>query len=206
MLFNILALISLLGVILLLKRLVNVWPSLMACLIRWKESVNLEASVKLSRDRDMLAVAMTVPFLLVAVRFHMYDPHFVQVLPENARIGVLAAVFTAYLLLRTFTLRLFRPHKMNKATYDTACKAAWTFFIILTLLLLAIGSIMDFAGAGADTIQSAMIWISACLYMLFLFRKTQIFVSSCTVFTAFLYLCALEIVPTGILVVSAVIF
>ena len=41
MLFNILALISLIIMMLALRTLVEVFPSLMACLIRSKESINL---------------------------------------------------------------------------------------------------------------------------------------------------------------------
>ena len=48
MLFDILALISFFVCLLLLRTFVEVFPSLMACLVRWKESVNLDASVKLS--------------------------------------------------------------------------------------------------------------------------------------------------------------
>jgi len=39
MLFDILALLSLLLVITLLKRLVNMFPSLLACMVRWKENI-----------------------------------------------------------------------------------------------------------------------------------------------------------------------
>ena len=62
MLFKLLVLFSFLIVLLLLRRLVNILPSLLACLMRGKESLNLEASVKLSRDRDALALAMIIPF------------------------------------------------------------------------------------------------------------------------------------------------
>ena len=78
MLFDILALISFLMVLLLLRRLVNVYPSLLACLIRGKESINLEASVKLSRDRDRITYAMIVPFCLVACRYRLYEPSFLE--------------------------------------------------------------------------------------------------------------------------------
>ena len=66
MLFKILALFSTILIIALLKRLVNIFPSLAACMVRWKESLNLEASVKHSLDRDMLAAAMIIPFCLTA--------------------------------------------------------------------------------------------------------------------------------------------
>jgi hypothetical protein len=87
----------------------------------------------------------------------------------------------------------------------TAGNAAHTFFIILTLILLATGGVMAVTGADEHVIKTAMLWISAGIYMLFILRKLEIFISSCSVFTAFLYLCALEIIPTGTLVISAII-
>ena len=74
MLFDILALISFFICLLLLRTFVEVFPSLMACLVRWKESVNLDASVMLSRDRDIMAIAMIMPFCLTAGRFYLYSP------------------------------------------------------------------------------------------------------------------------------------
>ena len=69
LLADILAAGSLLVTILLLKKIVNVFPAMMACVLRWKESVNLEASVKLSRDRTLIAISMIVPFCLIVERF-----------------------------------------------------------------------------------------------------------------------------------------
>ena len=71
MLFKLLILFSFLIVLLLLRRLVNILPSLLACLTRGKESLNLEASVKLSRDRDVLAMAMIIPFCLTAFYYRL---------------------------------------------------------------------------------------------------------------------------------------
>ena len=56
--FNALALISVLLIIVMLKTIAGIIPSVMACLIWWKENINLESSVKLGRARDMSAVAM----------------------------------------------------------------------------------------------------------------------------------------------------
>jgi hypothetical protein len=206
MAFDILALISLLIVITLLRRMVNIFPSLIACLIRSKECFNLEMSVKLRSDRNRLAFAMIIPFVLVATRFRLYSPIFMEGMGEGVRICVTAGVFITYILLRAALTHLVRPHRMKPGVYSTAGKAAYTFFIILTLILLATGGVMSFMDAGFLTIHNAMIWLSGGIYLLFLLRKYQIFLSSCSLFTAFLYLCALEIFPTGILVISAIIF
>lgn len=206
LLINCLAVFSLLIVLLLLKRIVGILPSVVGCFIRWKENVNLEASVKLSRDRDITALALIIPFLALSSSYRLYAPGFMNGLTENASLGIISAVFVTYILFRLLVTWLFRPQKMKKATYEAAHKASYTFFILLTLLLLATGGIMSFLDVSTEVTKDAMLWISAGIYAMFLLRKTQIFASSCSVFTAFLYLCALEIIPTGTLFVSAMIF
>ena len=206
MLFKLLALFSFLVVLLLLRRLVNIWPSLMACLIRGKESLNLEASVKLSLDRDALALAMIIPFCLVAFRYRLYAPGFLDGMSDNAVIGLYFGVFFTYLFLRFMMTWLFRPQKMPKKTYAAAEKASYSFFIIYVLALLAMGAAFGVLDVQDTVAGDAMLWLSAFIYVMFLIRKTQIFSTSCSVFAGFLYLCALEMIPTGILVVSAIIF
>ena len=206
MLFNTLVLISFFICIMPLKRFVGIFPSLMACIVRWKESVNLDASVKLCRDRDIMAIAMVMPFCLTADRFALYSPSWIGQLGADARLGTTIGVILAYILLRKGLEHIMRPKKMNQKTYKTACKSSHTFFIILTLALILCGGVMSFLKTDLSTIRDAMLWVSACIYALFLLRKTQIFISGCSIFTAFLYLCALEIFPTGVLVASALIF
>ncbi len=206
MVFDILALISVLIMITLLRRLVNIFPSLMACMIRWKESVNLESSVKLSYDRSIIAVGMIIPFCLVAERFRLYNPSFMDGLNENLRTGLTFGIFAAYLLIRLLASMMVRTRKGRKKIFDTASKAAYTFFIILSLLLVILGGILSFTGVPDEVTKSAMLWVSAFIYALFLLRKTQIFASSFSIVTSFLYLCALEIIPTGILIAPVLVF
>ncbi len=206
MTFNIFALISVLIIITLLRRLVNIFPSLVACLLRWKESVNLEASVKNSYDRNIIAVGMIIPFCLVAGRFRLYAPSFMDGMSEDLRIGITFGVFSAYIMIRTLASMMVLTQKSKKKIYDTASKSAYTFFIILTILLLSVGGVLSFLDVSSDVIRNAMLWLSACIYALYMLRKTQIFASSFSIFTSFLYLCALEIIPTGVLIASALIF
>ena len=206
MLFNILALISFFIILLSLNTLTGVFPSLMACLIRWKESVNLDASVQLSRARDLMALTLIIPFCLAVYRFGLYSPSWMEDLGPATELGSVIGIFILYILIRTAAEYWTRPRKMNSKTYRTACRSSYTFFSILTLLLLATGGIMSFVDVAPDTIRNAMLCISATIYALAIVRKFQIFISSCSFFAGFLYLCALEIIPTGILVVSAWIF
>ena len=194
MLFDILALISVFIVIILLKRLINIFPSLMACTLRWKESINLEASVKHSLDRDMLAAAMIIPFCLAVEKFGLYSPEFMENMSQSIHLLVSIGIFLSYCTIRMLVSKLTRAQKINPKTYKTAGRASFT-----------LGGILDFIDADPALIKSAMLCVSAFIYALFLLRKFQIFVSGCSFFTAFLYLCALEIFPTGILMISALI-
>ena len=69
MVTDILSFISILTAMLVLRSLVSIFPSLVACLVRAKECFNLEASVKLSRSRDIIATVMVLPFCLLMNRF-----------------------------------------------------------------------------------------------------------------------------------------
>lgn len=204
--FNTLALISVLTVMLLLKDFVTIFPSVMASAIWWKENINIQSSVRLTRDRDICAAAMILPFCLVAFRFRLYCPDFISGMTDNARLWITIGIFIAYLLTRRLAGRLAYPRKVSQKLNSAAEKSANTFFILLTLVLLAFGGTASFAGMSQEAIKTVMICLSTLIYGLYLLRKLQIFASSCSIFAGFLYLCALEILPTGILVVSDVIF
>ena len=205
MLFDILAIISTVSVIILMRRLLNIYPSLLACIIRWKESINLEASVKHSLDRNMFAVAMIIPFCLIVYRFGIYSPAFMEGINETFSLLIIIGIFGAYFALRRAMIRIMRPKKMNPKTYKAAICCAYTFFIILTLTLFFVGGIMALLKTDPIVTRTAIIWLSAIIYGIYIFRKTQIFTSSCSIFRGFLYLCGLEIFPTGVLITSALI-
>ena len=202
---DILTLLSLLVIICLLRRTIEIFPSLLASLIRWKESINLFNSVKLSRDRNMIALSMIVPFCLVVTASGIYSPTYMSTMGEDTRFGITFGVFIIYIVLRTLLERICLPKRRNAQMYRCACISAYTFFILLTILLLSLWGILSVFNADPSSSKDAMLWLSGGIYLIFLLRKTQIFASYCSIFTAFLYLCALEILPTGALVASAVI-
>ena len=88
MIFDALALVSLLTVITMIRRLVGIFPSIMSCMVRWKENLALQHSLRTRTDRDIFATAMLVPFVLTAYRFRMYCPDFMQGMNEDARLGL----------------------------------------------------------------------------------------------------------------------
>ena len=206
MLFNILALVALLLALALMKRIVCILPMVVTCLFRWKENINIDTSLRLRTERDLAASAMLLPFCLLATKFGLYCPDVISDMSQNATLGITLAVFVGYLLLRASLIAAVRPKRMSSGIYHAATSTEHTYFIILTAVLLVIGGTMSVAGATPHSIKVAMFWLSGSIYTLFLARKLQIFASSCNLFMSFLYLCALEILPTGVLIASAVIF
>ena len=204
--FNTLALISVITAMILLKTFVGVFPSILAAVIRWKENINIESSVRLSRDRDLTALAMIIPFCLYVFRFRIYNPNFIANMTDPSRLWAVIGFFALYVLMRKATTMLARPHRIPQKTYAAAEKSANTYFILRTLSLLVFGSIASFLDVQLNTIRQVSIALSALIYGVYILRKVQIFASSCSLFVAFLYLCALEILPTGILIISEVIF
>ena len=204
--FNALALISVLAFMLSLKTFVGIFQSIMASAMRWKENINIESSVRLSRDRDLSALTMILPFCLTVFRFRLYNPTFIANLADSSRLWAIIGTFITYFMVRKAASFLVHPRTIPQKTYTAAWKSASTFFILLTIVIMTTGSVLAFCEVSTGTIRSVLLWLSALIYGLYLVRKLQIFASSCSIFAAFLYLCALEILPTGILVVSDVIF
>lgn len=206
MLFNILVLISLLAALLIIRRLLNVMPSLLACLIRWKENINMETSVKQSRNRDILMIILSLPICLIVYRFGLYQPAFMNEMNSNLQLAATIGAIGAFIGLRYALEAMIKPARRNIRSWKAGLKTFNTYFCILGIVLLGMGFIMSFTDTPKEIIKSAMLWVSAAIYLLLLVRKFQIFNLSCNFFTAFLYLCALELIPTGALVLSAVIF
>ena len=202
---DIVTLVSVVVMICFLRRIIEIFPSLVASLLRWKESVNLSNSVKLNRDRNLIALVMIVPFCLVVSASGIYSPSFMSSMGEDARFGIILGIFVGMMIIRTLLEKFCAPKRRNSQTYRFAKEASYTFFILMTISMLILWGIMSILKIDAQTAKDAMLWLSAIIYLIFLLRKTQIFTSSCSIFTAFLYLCALEILPTGALVASAVI-
>ena len=107
--------------------------------------------------------------------------------------------FKPFFKIEPLTSREFRSQRINILDYTAIVFSARTTIDAFFQLCEELRRVEEV------TVKSAILWLSAGIYGLFLIRKIQIFTSNCSVFTAFLYLCALEIIPTGTLVVSAII-
>lgn len=189
-------------VILNLKSIVHIFPSLVACITRWKRCVNLDASIQLSRERNSLALIMFVPFCLIADRYDVLLPEFVTGVPIYWQAAAATAFFMAYLLVRKLAYFACAMRVSRAETFATAYTSSLNYFILMTFLLLMTVAVCYVCAVPDDASNMVlMVEIGFC-YFLSIVRKCQILNSFCNPFTSFLYLCALELIPTGIMLAA----
>ena len=190
--------------ILLLRHITGILPSLLNCLLRWKECLNLENSVRLSQDRNIFAAYLTVPFCLAVSEYRLYAPAFLDGMDEPAYTGCICAVFAGYLVLRAAPHIMIRKPKCGEKTFKSAGHVSFSFFCIMVTVVLIEAGICSFTDASAYISKPLQLYTMLAVYLVSIFRKFQIFSNSCSFLSSFLYLCASEILPTGTLALSAV--
>lgn len=189
--------------ILLLRNFLQLVPFLADSLLRARGSAALENSVRVSRDRNTLAIVMLIPALLLVFRYRMYNPGFLAWKTGDVRLWLIGASFFAYFMLRLIVYLALKPRRKYE-NYQIAHHASYTFFILLVLLLLLTAGILSVFRVPDTVLTTVLYVLTAIVYVIFLVRRTQILSLSCNHFRTFLYLCALELIPTAALIVSAV--
>ena len=93
-------LISLLLVLAKLRTFVNLTPSLVACVMRWKESVNLEESMELARERDSIYFILILPDVLIASRYNIFGLDFLDSLSPELSLAITAPMTSKLAAIR----------------------------------------------------------------------------------------------------------
>lgn len=200
---SILVLVFVVLMILLIPTFLQLVPYIADSFFRARGSSALENSVRVSRDRNMVALVMLLPAFLLTFRYRLYNPDFLAWKDGDARLWLVAAAFGAFFVLRLVIYVLLKPRRRYEA-YQTAHHASYTFFILMVLLMLVTAGVMYIFKAQDAVIRLVLYIEIATVYFIFLVRRSQILSLSCNHFRTFLYLCALELFPTAALIVSAV--
>ena len=202
-LFTVLVLAFLLSAILFLPRFLSIAPLLFDSLFRARGSVSLENSVRASNDRRLIAAVLLIPAALLTYRYRIYDAAFLRDLSEGWRLLAIMGVIFAFALLRLAIYNILKPRR-NNDFYRLSRRTSYTYFILLVLLALVSVGILALFGCEDDLIRKVLLIETILLYFSFLLRRAQILALSCNPLRTFLYLCALEVIPTSALVVSAI--
>jgi len=194
-LINVLCLILVLCALACLRRLLNVLPSILACMLRYKEIITLAESAKLVRDRDLVMMVSILPFCLLVARYALWDVAFMSRLSPVMQFLVVVGVFLCYVIVRFLMQLIAGRGRMSPKIYKAGNQSSRVFLILGTGITMATAGIMELFGQSDPQIVKVLYWEIALIFTLFALRKSQIFLTGCSFFSTFLYLCALEILP-----------
>lgn len=181
-----------------LQPLARVLPDILACITRWKESVNIQMS-SARHSRDLAALGLLPAFIFICANFHLY--------PKTAGMNfygslvITLEILAAYCLIRILCAFVFRSKKMDRENYFLARSSFFNFYIIAVILMSLTVILCSLLGIN-DSLTEILLWELAAVYVIFIIRKTQIFKYYGGFFSGILYLCTLEILPTSLLVAS----
>lgn len=185
-----------------LSRFINILPYIFDSILRARGSTVLESSVRVREDRNLIAYILLIPTCLIIYRYRLYDPSFVQDLPANYRLMAVSGALLGMLVLRLLLYRWLMPRRRSEL-FQVAYRSGHTFFILLLMLVLPTIGILYLFHANDLIVRTVVLAESALSFLLYLLRKGQILSGFCNPLTTFLYLCALELLPLGLYVASA---
>jgi len=192
-------------VMLALPRLFKILPFLLGGMVRWKEAQHLADSPKLRTDCNVAALCLTFPIIFSLARFCLH-PRCEALQPWQALLTT-AIILGGYIILRSLIRLIARPRKSSHTATDSYKFAAVVpvmFYVLGGILLILTGLFGLALHADYGLIRRIMYWEIGVCYGLCIIRRFQIFMYYRSFFTGFLYLCTLEIVPTGALMLSAI--
>lgn len=186
------------------RDIIRILPDLLGCIDRARANVSLEHSLNVARTRNMIAWEAVLAFCLLADRYDLYSPGFWQFIPDQWSAPATIGALLAFLLVRHLLFVLLRPIRISQEGANTIHHTPYNYFIISTAVLLTTAGVMAVPHCPDHLIKSVLLWETAGLYFLTLIRTRQIISYYCTTFATFLYLCALELLPAGLLIASVV--
>lgn len=186
------------------RSLMNIFPKLLDSLTRWKACVNIDASLQTKTDRNMLGAVYTIPIALLTDRYDLIRAGVFDLVPESWHGLFITAVFLVWLFIRKLCFILFTARSTKMETMRTAYFSFYNFWILAGFLMVITLALSYITGMEDSLITKLFMWEGAVLYAVAFVRKSQILRSCCGRFASFLYLCGLEILPTGAFVAGAI--
>ena len=182
-----------------LADLIRLFPHLLRCISLWKGNLDLEHSVNQARTRNTLALVTALVLCVFADRWIFTNSSVRGSLPVEWRLAFSAGQIGGYVVLRML-LYLLTKFRSKTSEYALCLRhSMYNYQIMLTVLMLT-SVLFLLVFRAPDSVVSMVLHIEFGLFtLLYLVRYAQILASRCSIFITILYLCALEILPLGIL-------
>lgn len=187
-----------------IRIILNITPLLLDSLSRWKACVNIDASVQLKGDRNSLAAVVTLPMALIADRYDFFRAGVLDLVPQGWSSLVTLGIIIIWLLIRQFAYYFCSLKALRPETFRTVHTSFFNYWILAGFLLILTAGVLSLTSVGDGIGRSILLYELAVMYLLAILRKSQILLSYCGPLTTFLYLCALEFIPTGALIAGCI--
>lgn len=186
------------------RKIINIFPSVVGCFIRGKECFNLEDSVKLQRDRNAVAIFCTPVVAFIVMIYRLWSPRFSVGLSFTQLFFVSLGVIIVYIGIRELLCTILRPSRSSRGEFSVARGEFYTFLILATLLSCISCLILSVLKVQPELCRYILYGEFGLVFLVHFLRKAQILGSMMPYFRSFLYLCALEILPTAALIAPAI--
>lgn len=180
--------------------IIRLAPSLLKCFVNWKTNLELEHSVNAARTRNNVSFFMGVITCLIADRWGLVAPSFKLALAPGWQLAVTAAILFGFMLLRYLLYLVTRFRSSNNEFANTVRHSLFNYHILLTVFALVSALVLAGFRVPDATVRTILIIESVLFWLKYLVSYVQILGSRCNSLATILYLCALEILPIGILV------
>lgn len=172
---------------------------------RANTAISTEHNLSFARKRNRVALFSVIPSALILDKYGLYIiswlPDFEPIWTSILMIGV---ILSYYLLRRIMSIFLSPRYIHPSSNIAAIVHSPFSFFIALTSILICTALVDGLLNIDLIIIQR-IFWIEIAFVYLFSFVRTiKILAHSCRGLRSFLYLCALEIIPSTILVLGAI--
>lgn len=196
------AVVSTLLFLIFLGTFLRLMPPLVNGMIRWKGNLELEDSLQLSNSRNIIAAILYIPLVMIFYLFGIFRPAFLDSVPTLWQFPLVVGIFLFYLLLRFFLNWQIELQNFSSKTFTAANNSFFNFTILLFIELFIVVIFMKPFTNDDDVTRIVLTIVFFASYGLYVYRRGQIFASACRPLTTILYLCTLEIIPTGMMVIT----
>lgn len=187
-----------------MRRFISVLPTIWRPFFRWREIVSIEGNMRLSRERNSVALASIFICGICVSRLGLFHNKLLSALSPGFQTLAIIGTLCAYLLVRWIAGVLTPTGKIRFETAKISGHGGTNFFILETFFLVIGITILAISGSCLPHIKTAAYIFTGLLFIVNLIRRYQLITQDCGFFTAILYLCSVEILPAALLVISLV--
>ena len=184
----------------------EVFSLLRGSLTRLKPAMDLENNVRLSRERNRLSALALLVLSLAAARFSLVDFGFLSAYgPAVGTLAVIGACGLA-MLVKMGLNGLLTPRRSGLEYYNTAHSLFLNILTMTATLAVVTIGICSLLKLNDLSVRCILLYELGAAFLLNCIRRLDLSLHFCNLFTAFLYLCALDFFPAALLVSATLFF